>query len=106
MRFIDGESVAERVAGVALLDAGVLSEKLLCDGLRGGAENSGPRPITRKVPAALDLTRKRLVCASEGLLGVMQNGPRYFMARLPGRSLMDGEGDLLVLKFGAMNPVC
>jgi hypothetical protein len=36
----------------------------------------------------------------------MQNGPRYFMARLPGRSLMDGEGDLLVLKFGSMNAFC
>ena len=71
MRFIDREGVAKRVTGVALLHAGIFPEELFRDGLRGGGENPGPRPISREVPATLYLARKRFTRAGEGFPGVI-----------------------------------
>lgn len=71
MRFIDGEGVAKRAAGVALLHTGILSEELLCDGFGGGAENPCPCPVTWDVPAALDLACKCFLRLCEGFFGAV-----------------------------------
>ena len=105
MRFIDGKGVAERVARVALLRARVFAQELFCGNLRRAAYESLPGTVSGQVSASLNLARKRFACKFESLFGAMHDGPRDFLAGLPGRPPVDGQRNPLVLEFGLMQQV-
>ena len=102
MRFIDGEGAAKRMAGVALLDAGIFPEQLFRDAFRRGFQNRVPSPIAGKLPTSLDLAFECFAGGGEGFPGMMNNGPRDFLAGLAGCPLVNSQGDLLVPQFGSI----